>query len=281
MQSICQVLKVSRSGYYSYKAGESHQYNEEKKYRAQQVKEVFHTHKRRYVSRRIMKELQASDIKIGRYQVRSLMKDQDLIAIQPKSFVPRTTDSRHGKRISPNLLLEGSLPNAPNKVWVSDITYLPLVNGNWAYLATWLDLFSGMIVGWQVDNHMEDELVINALDKGLSKRKPSPGLITHFDRGEQYVSTDLKKLLKQYNCQQSMSRADDPYDNAFAESFFSRFKAELLEDGAFLNVEDAQTEIFEFIEIYYNRIRRHSSLSYQSPIDFEQLYYVNLSNHSH
>lgn len=159
-------------------------------------------------------------------------------------------------------------------MWVSDITYLPLVDGRWAYLSSWMDLYSGKIVGWQVDKNMEDELIISALRKALNSRQPPAGLIAHSDRGGQYVSDELRTLLDDYHLRQSMSRADDPYDNAFAESFWSRFKAEVLEGGAFLDVEDARTEIFDYIEIYYNRIRRHSSLGYRSPINYEKEYYL-------
>lgn len=218
-------------------------------------------------------ELQEKGVTIGRCQLRSIMHKQDLVAIQPKSFVPRTTDSRHGKRVCPNLLLDEPRPTAPNRIWVSDITYLPLVNGEWAYLGTWMDLYSRMMVGWQVEAHMEESLIILPLQKALNWRKPAAGLITHSDRGGQYVSDELKKLIANHHARQSMSRVDDPYDNAFAESFFSRFKAELLEGGAFLSVEDARTEVFDFIEMYYNRVRRHSALGYKSPSDFETIYY--------
>jgi putative transposase len=124
---------------------------------------------------------------------------------------------------------------------------------------------------------MEEDLIISAFQKAVDQRNPSAGLIVHSDRGGQYVATNFRKLLAQHHCLPSMSRADDPYDNAFAESFFSRFKAELLEDGAFINIEDARTEIFEFIEMYYNRIRRHSALGNKSPLNFEKLYYQNHS----
>ncbi len=139
-----------------------------------------------------------------------------------------------------------------------------------------MDLFSRITVGWQVDNHMEDSLVIAALEKALQWRKPEVGLIIHSDRGGQYVSSELKRLLKKHECRQSMSRAEDPYDNAYAESFFSRFKAELLQGGAFIDLEDARTEIFDFIEMYYNRVRRHSALGYRSPVNFEHHYYNQL-----
>ncbi|MFC5412456.1 IS3 family transposase [Larkinella bovis] len=159
-------------------------------------------------------------------------------------------------------------------MWVSDITYLPLVKGGWLYLTSWMDLFSRRIVGWHVDENIEDTLVIKPLQKALEMRKPASGLIVHSDRGGQYISNELKELSDFWQLRPSMSRADDPYDNAFAESFWSRFKAELLEGGAFLDVTDARTEIFEYIEMYYNRIRQHSSLGYKSPLFFEREYYT-------
>jgi transposase InsO family protein len=246
------------------------------------VEKAFRVHKRRYGSRRLVSELQEMGLAIGRKKVSSLMRQQGLVAIQPRSFVARTTDSRHGKLVAPNLLLDAAAPTGPNQIWVGDITYLPMVNGEWAYLATWLDVFSPMLVGWQIDDNMEEDLIIGAFQKAVDWRKPVAGLIVHSDRGGQYVATNFKKLLAQHHCLPSMSRADNPYDNAFAESFFSRFKAELLEDGAFLNIEDARTEIFDgaarrFIEMYYNRIRRHSALANKSPLIFENLYYQNQS----
>ena len=274
---LCQVLGVSRSAYYAYKAGDTYRLSPQKQQLAEQVKDTFKTHKRRYGSRRLLIELQEQGVAIGRYQIRSIMQQQELIAIQPKSFVPRTTDSRHGKRLCQNLLLNEPRPVAPNRVWVSDITYLPLVGGEWAYLGTWMDLYSRVIVGWQVEMHMEDSLIIRPLKKALHWRRPAAGLIVHSDRGGQYVSDELKGVIAKHHARQSMSRADDPYDNAFAESFFSRFKAELLEGGAFLSLEDARTEIFDFIEMYYNRIRRHSALGYKSPLNFEAIYYQNNS----
>jgi transposase InsO family protein len=129
-------------------------------------------------------------------------------------------------------------------------------------------------VGWQVDENMEDLLVIKPLQKALAVRRPGPGLMIHSDRGGQYISNELKALSDCWQLRPSMSRADDPYDNAFAESFWSRFKAELLEGGAFLDMADARTQIFEYIEMYYNQSRRHSSLGYKSPSVFEREYYL-------
>ncbi len=277
IQLLCEVFHISRSAYYAYKAGKTYQMSHQQVYESAEVKKAFLLHKRRYGTRRLVTELQEMGLPLGRKKVRSFMKIGNLVAIQPKSFVPRTTDSRHGKRVAPNLLLETCAPVAPNLVWVGDITYLPLKQGKWAYLATWLDLFSRTIVGWQINNNMEEDLIINALQKAFDYRKPAPGLIVHSDRGGQYVATNFKKLLDKYDCKQSMSRADDPYDNAFAESFFSRLKAETLENGAFLSIEVAKTEVFDFIEMYYNRKRRHSALGNKSPLNFEKLYYQNNS----
>ncbi|HEY0108946.1 MAG TPA: IS3 family transposase [Fibrella sp.] len=187
------------------------------------------------------------------------MKAAGLHAIQPRSFVPRTTDSRHGKGYWPNLVLNQPMPTAPNLLWVSDITYLPLVNGEWAYLGSWMDLFSRRIVGWRVDDNMEDELVLLPLRTALQARQPTSGLIVHSDRGGQYISKEVQELVNLWRIRPSMSRADDPYDNAFAESFWSRLKAELLEGGCFLSVDDARTEVFERSAAAVHRMLLQSS----------------------
>jgi len=183
------------------------------------------------------------------------MKLAGLQSIQPKSFVPRTTDSTHGKGYWPNLLLNQPLPQGPNLIWVSDITYLPLVNGEWAYLGSWMDLFSRRIVGWRVDENMEDDLVIIPLHNALQSRQPSPGLITHSDRGGQYVSNDLHELISLWHIRPSMSRAAPRWPTILttmplpsrsgSDRRSGRLKAELLEGGTFLSVEDARTEIFD------------------------------------
>ena len=275
---MCEVLEVSRTAYYRYLRGATYRPTPLEEKQLKMVKETFWDHKRRYGSRRLLVELKEQGYHMGRHRLPGWMKKQNLVAIQPKSFVARTTDSGHGKRICPNLLLGQPLPTAPNLVWVSHITYLPMVDGQWAYLGSWMDLFSRKIVGWQVDDNMEDALVVNALRQALATRKPAAGLIAHSDRGGQYGSDELRTLLNGYHIRQSMSRADDPYDNAFAESFWSRFKAEVLEGGAFLDVEDAHTEIFDYIEMYYNRIRPHSALGYKSPLIFENEYYFKLAS---
>jgi putative transposase len=264
---LCRALGVSRSGYYAWK---------ERPVRhdqlAPQVEEVFWQNSRRYGSRRITAELREQTV-IGRHRVRRLMREQDLRAIQPRRFVPRTTDSRHGQRMSPNLLVEQEIiVDRPRQVIVGDITYLPLQNGQWAYLATWMDLFSRKILGWQIASSMTAELVIEALKKAILREHLPAGLVVHSDRGGQYVDAELRNLLKQHGFEQSMTRADETYDNAYAESLFSRYKTELLEDGAFSDLEQARSETFAYIEGYYNRTRRHSGLGYLSPENFERAF---------
>jgi transposase InsO family protein len=265
---LCRALGVSRSGYYAWKERPTRQDQ-----LAPQVEEVFWQNSRRYGSRRITAELREQTV-IGRHRVRRLMREQGLRAIQPRRFVPRTTDSRHGQRMSPNLLLEREIiVDRLRQVIVGDITYLPLQNGRWAYLATWMDLFSRKILGWQVASSMTAELVIEALKKAIIRERLPAGLIVHSDRGGQYVDAELRNLLKRQGFEQSMTRADETYDNAHAESLFSRYKTELLEDGAFCDLEQARSETFAYIEGYYNRTRRHSALGYLSPENFECAFY--------
>jgi putative transposase len=264
---LCRALGVSRSGYYDWKKRPAHQDQ-----LAPQVEEVFWQNSRRYGSRRITAELREQTV-IGRHRVRRLMREQGLRAIQPRRFVPRTTDSRHGQRMSPNLLVEREIiVDRPRQVIVGDITYLPLQNGQWAYLATWMDLFSRKILGWQIASSMTAELVIEALKKAIIREHLPAGLIVHSDRGGQYVDAELRNLLHQHGFEQSMTRADETYDNAYAESLFSRYKTELLEDGAFADLEQARSETFAYIEGYYNRTRRHSGLGYLSPENFERAF---------
>lgn len=163
-------------------------------------------------------------------------------------------------------------PQKPKEVLVGDITYVPLQGGGFCYLATWTDLFSRLVVGWEVQETMTEDLIIKAFEKALRRRTKLAGAIVHSDRGGQYASAKFRQMLKMAGCLQSMSRAGESYDNTFAESLFSRYKAELLEGGAFADVEEARMETFNYIEGYYNRIRRHSGLGYVSPEEYERKY---------
>ncbi len=267
---MCDVLSVSRSCYYAYRKACKAPENIAEQRITQQVVDAFTLHKQRYGVRRLLPELADQDLKIGRHKVGRILKEKGLKAIQPKSFVPRTTDSRHPYPISPNLLKDKAFPVKVDQVWVGDITYIPLKGGGWCFLAVWMDLFSRKVIGWQLLNNMREELVVQAFDKSWANRNAATGLIIHSDRGGQYAGNIFRKILTRHKALQSMSGTDNPYDNAFMESYFSRFKAELLRGGAFEGLEDARKEIFEYIETYYNPIRRHSSLGYISPMAFEQ-----------
>jgi transposase InsO family protein len=259
-------MKVTRSCYYAYLKRIAARAAAGEPIEARQVKECFYFHRRRYGSRRI-----AADLKIGRFMVRRLMREQQLKAIQPRSFVPRTTDSRHGGRISPNSLQEmnGELAQK-GQVIVGDITYLPLQNGKFCYLATFQDKYTRRIIGWAIAEQMTAGLVVKALLMALRRGLVGEKAIIHTDRGSQYVSNIYRELLETRGLRQSMSGRGNCYDNAQAESFFARFKTELVEDGVFETVEQARSETFSYIEGYYNRIRRHSSLGYKSPMEFEK-----------
>jgi transposase InsO family protein len=237
---------------------------------------TFQEHKRRYGARRIAKSLQALSEPVSRYKASKVLGKYGLKAIQPRSFVPKTTDSRHAYNISPNLLLGRIAPSRPDEVWVGDITFIPLAGGRWCYLSVWMDLYSRKIIGWQLEDHMKEELITAAFKKALASRAIQKGIIIHSDRGGQYAGNIFRKMLSANHFVQSMSRADNPYDNAFMESCFSRLKAELIQDGLFETIEDARTEIFEYIEMYYNTIRLHSSLDYRSPKNFEEQYEKNV-----
>lgn len=267
---LCAVLEVSRSAYYSYRNGSSYRLDACEKKAEETIVNSFVSHRRRYGVRRLVPELAAQGFALGNYKVRKVLQKHGLKAIQPRSFVPRTTDSRHPYPISPNLLQDSPFPDQVNLVVVGDITYIPLIAGNWAYLSVWLDLYSRKVIGWTLADHMREELIVNSFKKALNSRSFSACTIIHSDRGGQYAGKAFRKLLDKSKVMQSMSRADNPYDNAFMESYFSRFKAELLEGGAFESIEDAQTEIFEYIEMYYNPHRRHSALGYLSPVNFER-----------
>jgi putative transposase len=272
---ICRVLLVCFSAFYAWRRGESHQEKPEDKAVFEKIKTIFWEHKRRYGARRIVAELADQSIKIGRQKTRKCMLAQQLQAIQPKSFVPKTTDSRHKMVRSPNLLLDRAKPQRPNEIWVGDITYVPLKSGKFIYLATWQDMFTRKVVGWELLPQMRTELVENALKKAVFARKPPLGLIIHSDGGGQYASKSFREMLKKHRFLSSMTRKNNHYDNAMGESLFGRFKAEMLENGIFDTFEDAYSEIFDYFEIYYNRKRRHSALGHQTPEHFEKNWYSN------
>lgn len=268
-------MKVSAAAYYAWRAEKTYQLSKKRVALAKQVKEVFYRHRRRYGTRRILQELKAAGLTVGRCRVRSLMRLQALEAIRPKRFVPRTTESNN-RMASENLLKsKENEPREPQRVIIGDITYVPHSNGKFCYLASFQDKFTRRIVGWSIAERMTEELVISALKKAFERGFIAAGAIIHTDRGSQYSSDNFRQMLKHSGLRQSMSGRGNCYDNAQAESFFARYKIELLEGGQFESVPQARSETFSYVEGYYNRTRRHSSLGYLSPAEFEKKFEEN------
>jgi len=235
------------------------------------IREVFWCHRRRYGARRIAVELSSRGIACGVARVARLLKTQGLHAIQPQSYRPRTTESRHRLGYNQNLLAGRAAPTRINEVWVGDITYIPLAtrtsSGRFGYLALLMDLCSRRIVGWEYGTSMSEELVLGALRRAIQERQPAAGLIHHTDRGGQYASHRYRDVLRRSAMPQSMSAAESCYDNAFMESCFGTVKTEL-ELVEYANSSEAVRELSNYIR-YYNGSRRHSSLGYVSPAEFE------------
>lgn len=265
VRQICATLGMPRSSYY-------HAAQPTATQRCDQeigalIEAIFKRHRRRYGYRRIAQELADQGVVCAPQRIRRIMSQRALRALQPKSYQPKTSDGR-ADRPSANLLMDQPPPQQPNQVWAGDLTFIPTSQG-WLYLAVVIDLCSRKIVGWSLANHMRTELVAEALQQALESRRPAPNLIFHSDRGSQYGSSAYRQLLRQARIQQSMSARANPYHNAWTESFIGTLKTEMLQDGCFLDQHDARTEIFAFIEGYYNTQRKHSALDYQTPHQFE------------
>ncbi len=271
MSSVCDTLDVSRAGYYAWRSSVETARQRRDRELTPLIADIFWKHQRRYGARRIAVELLALGQPCGVDRVAKLMKNQGLRAIQPKSFVPKTTDSRHTLGYQPNLLLNASPPERMNQVWVADITYIPLQSGRFAYLALTMDLFSRRVVGWELAESLSEPLVLESLQQAIRSRQPPPGLIHHSDRGGQYAGHAYRGLLRRAAMRQSMCRAGNCYDNAFMESCFGTIKTEL-EMTEYQNGMLARTEIASYLA-YYNHERRHSALEYLSPQSFETLHY--------
>lgn len=262
-------MEVSPSGYYAWRKRLTKPPCVRRQNLKQLVRNCYFENRRRYGARGISRALSKAGTKIGRRKVSGLMKEEGWQAIQRKVFKPKTTDSK-GVTTSPNLLKDLNLAEcAVHKIIIGDITYIRLRGGKFCYLAMWQDKVTRRIIGWSLSMEMTQELVVSALQKAIDKGLVKAGAIVHSDRGSQYAANGFRFLLQQNGLRQSMSGKGNCYDNAQAESFFSRFKAELMEDGIFENIEQARSEIFSYIEGYYNRVRLHSSLGYKSPLEFE------------
>jgi putative transposase len=228
-----------------------------------------HAEKRsRYGSPRIHAELKDQGERCGRKRIARLMKENAIQAKHKRKF-KATTDSQHKLPVAPNLLEQNFSVSEPNRIWTADISYCWTLEG-WVYLAVVLDMYSRKIVGWAINERMTKELVIDSFLMAYWKRKPKAGLIHHSDKGSQYASYDFQKILSNFGVIQSMSGKGNCYDNAVTETFFHTLKTELMFDCVFKTRAEAKSAIFEYIEIFYNRERRHSTLGYCSPVNFEQ-----------
>jgi putative transposase len=264
---LCSVLAVSKSGFYAWTRRPP---SARKKADAVLAVEVASTHERTrrvYGSPRVHADLRARGVRVGRKRVARLMREQGLQARQKRRF-RKTTDSVPASPIAPNLLARNFDTSAPNEAWVADVTFVATGEG-WLYLAAIVDLFARRVVGWATSVFNDRELVLRALTNALDARRPPPGLLHHSDRGSTYASDDYRCALERHELVASMSRKGDCWDNAVAESFFATLRAELLDHLRPATRADATAAIGEYIESFYNPVRRHSHLGYVSPIEFE------------
>ena len=262
-------MKVSRSGYYDWLDRPESSRSLENKELTKVIREIFNKSRNIYGTRRIADQLAKRDIFISRNRIVKLMALAGLSCKTTRKFKV-TTDSKHNKPISPNLLNREFNVIKADTYWVGDITYIPTKNG-WLYLATVIDLYSRQVIGWSMSSNMKAKLVNDALTMAIWKRKPKRGgLIWHTDRGSQYASESHRSILKDHDIIQSMSRKGDCWDNAVSESFFKTLKTELTNHYQFNNQQEAKNVIFEYIEVFYNRMRTHSANNYLSPVDFER-----------
>lgn len=267
LRQICHVLELPRSSFYHAAAATAAQLEDLRL--GALVEEIFKRNRRRYGYRRIAQELKDHDIACAPARLRRLMRQRGLRAIQPKNYLPKTSDGR-ADRPSANLLAQQPMPTRPNEAWAGDITFIPTTS-RWLYLAVVIDLGSRRIIGWSLDTHMRSELVVNALKQALEARPQarSQRTLFHSDRGSQYGSSAFRAVLAQAGMRQSMSARANPYDNAWTESFMGTLKREMLQDGCFEDAVDANLELFEYIDGYYNNQRKHSAIGYLTPNQFE------------
>lgn len=269
---LCETLSVSRAGYYAWAKREPSCHEQTDQLLLAEIKEIYDGARGVYGSPRIYDVLRERGRLCSEKRVARLMQENGIVAKTVKKFKPRTTDSNHDGPIADRLFkIEDVDPKLmrPNQVWASDITYVETQEG-WLYLAIFLDVFTRKVVGFYADNHMRAELVTKALLEALSKEDFDPHeLVTHSDRGVQYASEEYVKLVNEVGMVRSMSRKGNCYDNAYAESFFHSLKTELVYQRRFKTRDEAKQAIFEYIEVFYNRQRKHSSIGYMTPEEFE------------
>ena len=263
---LCEALLVSRSGYYDWcrrqqRPSARERANQRLKTR---IRTAFVFSRETYGSPRIARELKCPG---RRNRIARLMHREGIWARQRSKYRVATTDSRHADPIAPNLLL-GLTAERPNQIWVTDATCV-LTGQGWLYVVAIMDVYTRRIVGWAMGDHLDARMMVVALQMAITRRRPAAGLIVHSDRGAQFASAAYRQVLTQHGLIASMSRKGNCYDNAFIESFWSSLKYEVVYHRKFATRADARTALFDYIEVFYNRVRLHSSLGYVSPITFE------------
>lgn len=268
---MCRVLKASKGGFYVWlKRSQNHRQQRDGEL-GDKVISIFKANKKRYGAPRVHAKLREAGERCGRKRVARLMRERQLVARRRKRFVPKTTDSGHKEPIAENILDRRFSPEdvvAPNRCWAGDITYIWTGEG-WLYLAIVLDLFSRMAIGWSMSHRMKTQFVLDALQMAIDRREKPSGVLWHSDRGVQYADALTRALAKKHGIECSMSRKGNCWDNAVVESFWASLKAELFADYTPATREEARRMIFEWIEIWYNRQRLHSTLNYLTPEQFE------------
>jgi putative transposase len=267
---MCQALEVSVSGYYAWRRRTPSARQHADTALSARIHSAFVAGRGVYGSPRVHAVLRRQGIRGGRKRVARLMRAQGLCATRPRHRKPRTTESQHTQPVAPNLLGRNFTASAPNRKWVADITGIPTRRG-WLYLAGILDAYSRRAIGYAMDRSRAERLVEAALDMALASRQPRAGLLHHSDRGSQYTATAYRGLLEGSGIIMSMSGKGEPYDNALMESFFGTLKVECVQRHDFQTPEQARAGIFEYLEVFYNRQRLHSSLGYRSPLAFEHM----------
>lgn len=267
---MCAALDVSRSGYYAWRRRQPSARELANRQLLAEIQAVYQASRQVYGYRRVHQALLAAQIVCSRNRVARLMRQAGLRAKRYRRYRV-TTHSRHRRPVAPNHLARRFTATMPNEKWVSDITYVRTHQG-WLYLAVVLDLFSRYVVGWAMEPYLNDRLTLKALRMALARRRPPAGLLHHSDRGSQYASRDYRALLLDQQALASMSRTGNVYDNAPMESFFATLKTELIHQRTYPSRQQAKTDIFEYIEVFYNRQRLHSTLNYRSPAEHESLF---------
>jgi putative transposase len=271
VSTMCRVLKVSKSGYYGWSHRPPSARAKADATLAERIERVHRDSRETYGAPRVHAELRSLGVRCGRKRVARLMREAGLVGCGGRRRKVRTTRPGTAERVSavPDLVKRNFAPEAPNRLWVADITYARSWEG-WLYLAFVLDAYSRKVVGWSMANHLRTELVLDALNMAIHNRRPAAGLVHHSDRGSQYTSVEFGDRLKETGLVPSMGSVADAYDNALAESFISTLKRELLHRHSWPSKESVRAGIFEYIECFYNPRRRRSSLGQMSPTEYEQ-----------